>query len=162
MSEETLVDPVRRQVIRFDGDGMLLRAEVTVAPGGDVPAHRHPHLEERFEVLEGRVRFRVGWRRIAAGPGTQLTVAHGVTHAFKNVGGTEARLRIEAEPGLGLRPFLEEAAALARAGRYTRLGIPRGFRALRELCDLLYRHRDTTRMALAPMWLVRLLAGRAR
>src|SRR5919197_775420 len=118
MESRLIEDPVRRQRYRFSRDGDVLRVGVWAAPGGDVPAHVHPAQEERFEVLSGQVRFRVGGRKRSAGAGDRVVAPAGVRHSFKNVGKSEARLRIEVVPALGLQGFLEEAAALARAGKY--------------------------------------------
>src|SRR5207245_7688560 len=113
-------------------------------PGGDVPPHFHPSQEERFEVLAGHVRFDVDGQRVDGGPGTRVIARAGAKHAFRNVGGVEAHLRVEVEPALDLQGFLEEAAALARARRYTRRGIPTSPRALVQLADLMVRYENTT------------------
>lgn len=153
---ELIVDPVRRQRYRFSREGDLLRAEVWADPGGDVPAHAHPAQEERFEVLAGEIRFRVGGRTHRASPGDRVVAPAGVRHSFKNTGETEARLLVEVEPALALQGFLEEAAALARAGKYTRLGIPKGLRAALELAELVDRYREVTVMAFPPPVLQRI------
>jgi hypothetical protein len=50
--------------------GGVLEWELMLAPGGRVPSsHAHPRQEECFTVLAGRMRFRVGGRRLTAGPG---------------------------------------------------------------------------------------------
>jgi quercetin dioxygenase-like cupin family protein len=152
-----IVDPVRRQRIVFSPRGNVLRADVWTAPGGDVPPHYHPSQSERFEVVSGEVEFKVGGRRRRAKPGDRLTAEPGVVHAFKNVGSTEALVRIEAEPALRLQAFLEEAAVLARAGKYSQRGVPRGFRAAAELADLMERYADVTVMAFPPRAVQRLL-----
>ena len=143
-------DPVRRQRYRFSREGDRLRVEVWADPGGDVPAHSHPAQEERFEVLAGEVRFRVDGRTHRAGAGDRVVAPAGARHSFKNTGKVEARLLVEVEPALELQGFLEEAAALARAGKYTRMGIPKGLRAALELAELVDRYRDVTVMAFPP------------
>lgn len=157
MTAELIEDPVRRQRYRFSRQGDLLRAEVWADPGGEVPAHLHPSQEERFEVLAGDVRFRVGGRTQRAGAGDRVVVPAGVRHSFRNIGGSEAHLLVEVEPALELQRFLEEAAALARAGKYTRRGIPKGLRAALQLAELIERHRDGTVMAFPPPALQRAL-----
>jgi len=154
-----IVDPVRRQRIVFSPQGSALRADVWTAPGGDVPPHYHPSQRERFEVVSGEVEFKIGRTKRRAKPGDRLTAEPGVVHAFKNTGSAEALIRIEAEPALRLQAFLEEAAALARAGRYSRRGVPRGFRAAAELADLMERYADVTVMAFPPRPAQRLLLG---
>jgi quercetin dioxygenase-like cupin family protein len=152
-----IVDPVRRQRMSFARDGDILRAEVWTAPGGDVPAHHHPAQTERFEVVSGEVVFRVGRDRRRAGPGDRVIAEAGVVHAFKNSGGVDALVRVEVQPALRLQAFLEEAAALARQGKYTRRGVPRGPRAAAELAELMGRYADVTVMAFPPRPLQRLL-----
>ena len=119
-------DPVRRQRLAFSRDGDRLHAEVFADPGGDVPSHYHPHQEERFEVLAGHVRFDVGGKRTEGGPGTRVVAPAGVKHAFRNIGQEEAHLKVEVDPALDLQDFLEEAAALARAGLTRGEACPRG------------------------------------
>src|SRR5437660_9351790 len=156
---ELVHDPIRRQRLAFSREGVVLHAEVFADPGDDVPSHYHPAQEERFEVLAGRVRFDVDGRRIECGPGTRVIAPPGAKHAFRNVGTQEAHLRVEVEPALDLQGFLEEAAALARARRYTRRGIPTSPRALVQLADLMVRYENTTVMASPPRIVQRLALG---
>jgi quercetin dioxygenase-like cupin family protein len=156
---DLIQDPVRRQRYRFSREADVLRAEVWADPGGDVPAHWHPSQEERFEVLAGEVRFRVGGKVLRVGPGDRLVAPSGVPHSFKNTGRSEARLRVEVEPALTLQDFLEEAAALARAGKFNRLGVPSGFGAALELADLVERYREVTVMAFPPPSLQRIVVS---
>jgi len=66
-------------------------------------------------------------------------------------------LIVEVEPALSLQSFLEEAAALARAGKYTRGGLPKKPRAVLELAELIDRYRGVTVMTSPPRVLQRLL-----
>jgi quercetin dioxygenase-like cupin family protein len=154
---QTVIDPVRRQRLSFSREGDVLHAEVFADPGGDVPLHLHPSQEERFEVLAGRVRFRIDGKTVEGGPGMRVVAPAGVKHAFRNIGAEQAHLRVEVEPALELQGFLEEAAALARAGRYTRRGVPTRPGAVVELADLMVRYRATTVMAFPPPLVQRLL-----
>jgi quercetin dioxygenase-like cupin family protein len=151
------VDPVRRQRMSFVTQDGVLRAEVWTEPGGDVPAHYHPAQTERFEVVSGEVEFRVGRTTRRAGPGDRVVAEPGVVHAFRNSGKVEALVRVEVQPALRLQAFLEEAAALAREGKYTQRGVPRGLRAAAELAALMERYSDVTVMAFPPRPLQRLL-----
>jgi quercetin dioxygenase-like cupin family protein len=153
---ELVHDPVRRQRLSFSRQGDILQAEVWAEPGGDVPAHYHPAQEERFEVIAGTVRFTVGGKRVHARPGSRIVAPVGVRHSFRNTGGLEAHLRVEVEPALTLQGFLEEAAELARAGRYTRHGLPRHPAAIVELAELMVRYADVTVMAFPPRLIQRL------
>ena len=150
-------DPVRRQRMSFASDGDVLRADVWTAPGGDVPAHYHPAQTEWFEVVSGEVEFRVGRTRRRAAAGDRVVARPGIVHAFKNRGDGDALVRVEVRPALRLQAFLEEAARLAREGKYTRRGVPRGMRAAAELADLMERYADITVRAFPPRRLQRLL-----
>lgn len=106
--------------------GELLAFDFALRAGGAVPIpHVHPTQTERFEVLGGRMRFRVGLRTLIAGPGDIVEVAPGVAHSFANAGEQEASLRVEVRPALQMEQMLAEVVAMAWAGRMTRRGLPR-------------------------------------
>jgi quercetin dioxygenase-like cupin family protein len=162
MSTDFTEDPNRRQRYQFRREGDVLHVEVWVQPGGDVPPHFHPSQEERFEVVSGKMRVHVDGKAQTAGPGERLTAPRGSVHKFKNVGSEEAHVRVEVEPALQLQEFLEEAAALARAGKYTRRGVPKGFRAALEVAEFADRYSDTAVVTVPPPALTRPLARLAR
>ncbi len=128
---QTLENPVTGERFTFTHtaattDGELLAFDFALRPGGAVPIpHVHPIQTERFEVLEGQMRFRVGLRKVMAGPGDVVEVAPGVAHSFANAGDEEARLRVEVRPALAMEEMFAEVIAMARAGRMTRRGMPR-------------------------------------
>src|SRR5690348_15980369 len=63
---QTLENPVSGEKITFiqtasDTDGELLEIELELSPDGAVPGeHIHPEQEERFEIVEGKMAFRMG------------------------------------------------------------------------------------------------------
>jgi quercetin dioxygenase-like cupin family protein len=128
---QTLENPVTGERFTFthtaaSTGGELLAFDFALRPGGAVPIpHVHPIQTERFEVLAGRMRFRVGLRTRVAGPGDVVEVDPGVMHSFANAGDQEARLRVEVRPALRMEEMLAEVVAMARAGRMTRRGLPR-------------------------------------
>jgi quercetin dioxygenase-like cupin family protein len=128
---QTLENPVTGERFTFTDtaattDGELLAFELALRPGGAVPIpHVHPIQTERFEVVSGLMRFRVGLRRRLAGPGDVLEIAPGVLHGFANAGDEEARVRVEVRPALAMESMFAEVIALAEAGRMTRRGLPR-------------------------------------
>jgi len=145
IAEQKIVeDPVLRQRLAFrpsdDADDALI-VEMWVDPGGGVPPHVHPAMEERFEVLSGELGLLSGRRWTAAGPGQTIVVPPRTRHAYRNTGGEVAHAICRAAPGLTLQEFLEEAAAMARAGRLTRNGLPRSPRAVLQALSLAWRHR---------------------
>src|ERR687897_2115192 len=94
---QTLENPVTGERFTFTDTaattgGELLAFELALRPGGAVPIpHVHPIQAERFEVIAGRMRFRIGLRRRLAGPGDVVEVAPGVLHGFANAGDGGAR-----------------------------------------------------------------------
>jgi len=114
----------------------VLAWELRLAPGGQVPAsHAHPAQEERFTVVEGRMRFRVGWRRLVAGPGETVRVPPGTVHRFANAGPGPALVRVATAPALSMADLLETAASLARDQEAAGRALPR-------LTDLVLFMRD--------------------
>jgi len=144
----TLENPVTGERFTFTHTsattaGELLAFELALRPGGAVPiAHVHPIQTERFEVVEGSMRFRLGLRRRLAGPGDVVEVAPGVAHSFANAGDEEARVRVEVRPALAMEEMLAEVVAMAEAGRMNRRGLPR---KLRDLAALARRYEQEAR-----------------
>jgi quercetin dioxygenase-like cupin family protein len=148
---QTLENPVTGERFTFthtaaSTGGELLAFDFALRAGGAVPVpHVHPIQTERFEVVSGLMRFRVGLRAVLAGPGEVVEVVPGVVHSFANAGEQEARLRVEVRPALRMEEMLAEVVALARAGRMTRRGLPR------NLLDLATLARRYDREAHAPL-----------
>jgi quercetin dioxygenase-like cupin family protein len=128
---QTLENPVTGERFTFTHTaattkGELLAFDFALRAGGAVPiSHVHPIQTERFEVLEGQMRFMVGFKTIVAGPGDVVEVEPGVRHSFANAGDEEARLRVEVRPALAMEEMFAEVIALAQAGRMGRRGMPR-------------------------------------
>jgi quercetin dioxygenase-like cupin family protein len=164
MAEQWVEDPALRQRHHFtrstDPDGgEVLHVETWVEPGGGVPPHLHPAMEERFTVLDGRPSFLAGTEWREAGPGEEVVVPAGVRHAFRNRGGAPAHFRCDVRPPSSLQAFLEETAALSRGGYLTKGGMikPRGLIRGAVIAD---RHREMVTLLFPPtppVWLQRLL-----
>jgi quercetin dioxygenase-like cupin family protein len=128
---QTIENPVSGERITFiqtsaDTDGELLEVELELAADGAVPgAHIHPEQEERFEVIEGTMTFRMGLKKIVAGPGDVVTVPAGRVHAFKNAGDDTAKVRVQVRPALQMEQLFETTVALAEDGRTTGKGMPK-------------------------------------
>jgi mannose-6-phosphate isomerase-like protein (cupin superfamily) len=79
-----------------EDDGL---AEVRLRSGASGPAeHVHRRSEERFEVLEGAVTFRIDGRERTLGPGEVVWVSPGTPHAFRNDGDEPVRLLVRTLP----------------------------------------------------------------
>jgi quercetin dioxygenase-like cupin family protein len=136
---QTLENPVTGERFTFTHtaattNGELLAFDFALRPGGAVPIpHVHPIQTERFEVVAGRMRFRIGLRTVIAEAGDVVEVAPGVAHSFANAGDEEARLRVEVRPALAMEEMFAEVIGMAEEGRMTRRGLPRNPLALAAL-----------------------------
>ena len=132
--------------------GTVLAWELALAAGGRVPSsHAHPRQEERFTVLEGRMRFRIGRRTVTAGPGETVRVPPGAVHHFANPGPGTARVAVETRPALEMRELLETAAALARDQKAAGRSLPRPA----DLALFMRDFEDEVRAPYLPVPLVR-------
>jgi mannose-6-phosphate isomerase-like protein (cupin superfamily) len=128
---QTLSNPVSGEQITFirtsaDTDGEVLEIELKLTADGAVPGtHVHPEQEERFEVVEGTMGFRMGFKKVIAGPGETVIVPAGTAHRFYNAGDDDARVRVEVRPALRMEQLFETTVALAEDGRVTKKGMPK-------------------------------------
>lgn len=154
-------DPVLKQRYRFSREGDAVIVEAWVEPGGGVTPHVHPAMEERFTVLAGEIEFLVGrrWQ-----PLTEIVVPAGTRHAYRNRSAAEAHMVCVARPALELEAFLTDVAGLARAGRFTRHGLPASPRAVPDLARLALRYRETVELEtpLRPLLPLAARLGRSR
>lgn len=154
---EVIHDPVMGQRYRLTGKGDVLRNELAADPGSEVPEHFHPRIEERFEILEGDWTFLVDGEERRARPGDRLTVPAGAPHKFANMGSEVGRFIAEIEPAMDMEGFFMESAALARAGMFSRPGIPNGLRGALAASEFAERYKDTTVMLFPPRPVQRLV-----
>jgi quercetin dioxygenase-like cupin family protein len=156
---QTIVNPVSGERITFrttaaETDGALVAIDLELAPGGRVPGGRHVHplQAELFEVIRGRMRFRIGRETIFAGPGEVNLVPPGVPHDFANAGDEDALVRVEVRPALKMEQLFETAIALAEEGRTMLNGIPKPL----ELALFTREFAQEVQAAFPPVWLQRL------
>jgi mannose-6-phosphate isomerase-like protein (cupin superfamily) len=143
---------VFRKTSRETG-GQAVVFETFVQPHGFVAAaHVHPGQEERFEVLRGSVGFKIGGKKLVAGPGQRLTVPAGTAHKFWNAGDEEAHFVCEVRPALQFESLLETMFALANDGRCNRKGMPNPLR----LAVIASAHFDTVQLPFPPAFLQRI------
>ena len=146
-----------RIVIRQSGaetGGRLLSFDLYLPAGAHVPAgHVHPSQEERFTVVAGRMRFRIGRRTILAEAGQTVTVPAGKAHWFGNAGAGVAQARVEVRPALRMEEFFERTEAMGRAGTFLGSRLPR----LRNLAAVLLEFQQEVAVPHAPAFLVRAL-----
>ena len=130
MSEDRVLRLPTGELISIIRTGHETGGEVfefeSVLPSGlsGPPAHWHRVEQETFEVVEGRLRVRVGRAVRHLGPGESVVVAPGIVHAFSNPTDEQVRVITRETPGdsskhscaLWHRP----AAAVAAVGRSQR------------------------------------------
>jgi quercetin dioxygenase-like cupin family protein len=144
-----------RIVIRQSGTetgGRLLCFDLYLPRGGHVPAgHVHPEQEERFTVITGRMRFRLGHRTILAGPGETVLIPAGNAHWFGNAGEMVAHARVEVRPALRMEELFEATEAMGLAGHFPGTGLPR----LSLLASVLLDFQREVTVPTVPAFLVR-------
>ena len=148
--EQIHEDPVMRQRYSFapgsDEHGPFVEVRAWVQPGGGVPAHVHPGIEERFTVVSGRAQLLSGRRWVEAGPGETVVVPPGTRHAYRNRGEETMHFVCMVRPPSSLQGFLEGSAGLSRAGAITRRGLPTSPGALLMGAVLIDAHKEMVRM----------------
>jgi len=136
-----------------DTNGERVVVETFVERGGAVAAaHVHPAQEERFEVLAGEVEFRLGKRKLLAGPGDRVLVPAGTPHRFRNVGEETAHFVCEVTPALEFEQLIETMFSLADDGKVNRKGMPNPLR----LAVIAKHHFGDVQLPFPPAWLQRL------
>jgi mannose-6-phosphate isomerase-like protein (cupin superfamily) len=154
---DTIYNPVTGERIVFrqtsrETNGQAVVIETFVQPNGFVAAaHVHPSQEERFEILRGSVGFRIGRKKLVAGPGQRITVPAGTPHKFWNAGDEEAHFVCEVRPALQFESLLETMFALAADGKTNKKGMPNPLR----LAVIAHAHFGTVRLPQPPAWVQR-------
>jgi mannose-6-phosphate isomerase-like protein (cupin superfamily) len=148
---ELVEDPVFKIRSSFEHDGDTLVVDTWIDPGGGVTPHVHPAMEERFETIEGTAQFLSGRKWVTAPAGEGVVVPPGTRHAFRNRGEEIAHIRCRATPPMSLQEFLTDAAAMSRAGKLNKLGLPTSYSALKEVAAFAERHRPMVVMSSPPL-----------
>ena len=151
---QILDNPVSGERIVFrktsaDTDGELLEIDLELSPDGHVPGkHVHPVQEERFEVISGTMKFKMGRKTVIAEAGEVVTVPAGVSHKFENGGDEPAHARVQVRPALKMEQLFETAVALANEGRTTSKGMPKPL----DLALFVREYADEVQGAFPPAW----------
>jgi mannose-6-phosphate isomerase-like protein (cupin superfamily) len=156
---QTLENPVTGERITFrktaaDTNGEYVEIDLVLAPDGAVPGtHVHPKQVETFRVMSGRMKFRLGMKKVYAGPGETVVVPKGAVHNFANAGDEPAHVRVTMEPALKMEELFETSVALAKAGRVNRRGMPKPL----DLALFVDRFSDEARAPFPPNAVVKVL-----
>jgi mannose-6-phosphate isomerase-like protein (cupin superfamily) len=151
---QILDNPVSGERIIFrktaaDTGGELLEIDLELAPDGHVPGkHVHPVQEERFEVIGGTMKFKMGRKTVVAEAGDVVTVPAGTPHKFENGGDETAYVRVQVRPALKMEQLFETAVALAEEGRTTSKGMPKPL----DLALFVREYADEVQGAFPPAW----------
>jgi quercetin dioxygenase-like cupin family protein len=87
-------------------NGQVLEIDVSFKPTAETNSlkwrdvHVHPQQEERFEVISGAVRFRVGNREQILTAGQTITGPPNTPHGWNSADGKEIHMRAELRPAL--------------------------------------------------------------
>ena len=154
---ELVENPVFKIRSSFRREGESLIVDTWIDPGGGVTPHVHPAMEERFETVEGTAQFLSGRKWVTAPAGEGVLVPPGTRHSFRNRTDEVAHIRCRATPPMTLQEFLTEAAALSRAGKLNKLGLPTSFAALKDVAALAERHRPMVVMSSPPGFVQKLV-----
>ena len=137
-----------------DSGGAVLAFDYFLPAGGSVPlAHVHPRQEERFEILSGRARIRVGRRLRRATVGESVLVPRGTVHRLWNAGGDELHAVVEFRPALRTEEGFEQLFGLGRDGKLGRRGFPHPL----QFAVMAKEYRDEAQFPLLPALVQRAL-----
>lgn len=129
-SGDTISNPVTGEVITFartaeDTGGELLVLHDTWTKRGQRAApHVHPTMEERFEVVKGRVGLVVDGVEYTLEAGEEFAVPPGTPHVAWNAADGHTRVTLEFRPAGRWEEFVERLFALAREGLTDARGVP--------------------------------------
>jgi quercetin dioxygenase-like cupin family protein len=162
MPLRTVEDPVFKTRYAFeratdDQGADLLLVHGWVDPGGGVPAHVHPAMEERFKTVAGHPELLAGRKWQPTSPGDEVVVPPGTRHAFRNRGDEVAQFVTEVRPPSTLQGFLEDSAALSRSGAINRFALPKSFSGLLQAAVMIEHYRDMVELHSPPPFLQRLI-----
>jgi mannose-6-phosphate isomerase-like protein (cupin superfamily) len=103
---QVIQNPLSGERITFrrpaaETNGEPLAIDLELSPDRHVPGmHVHPIQEERFEVVKGTMRFKLGGKPVIARAGDVVVVPPGVRHKIANGGDEKAHVRVEVRPAL--------------------------------------------------------------
>ena len=132
-------------------NGELLEMEVLYPPeGSPPPAHFHPFQEERFEVLEGKLRVSLNNEVQLYEKGDKFTVPSGTVHWMHNASKAPTRVNWQVRPALKTGEFFEVTWQLSEKGRRA---------DLLQTALLARAFRNEIRFPKPPYWLVMMVTA---
>ena len=99
-------------------NGAHYRFEWFLAPGAaGLPEHFHPHQQERLQVVSGHLLVQLQGRALVLGPGDRIIIPPGTLHRCGSDAASQAHVRCEFVPGLGMHRFFRAYFAIDRSRR---------------------------------------------
>jgi mannose-6-phosphate isomerase-like protein (cupin superfamily) len=120
----------------------LLEAELLLDPGRRTPpAHIHSAQDERFEVLEGTLRVKLGRTVVEVGAGETLDIPRGTKHTMGMGGGRRVKAIWQTRPALETERWWAALDAESRRSADEHIPLP-------VMARLLRAHEREFRLAL--------------
>lgn len=140
-----------------DTGGELLQADLMVQPHGFVAAdHIHPLQEEHFEVVSGKLKFRINGVERELHTCETATIPARTPHIWWNESDQETHVLVELRPALRTEEFFETFFGLAQAGKVDKeTGLPN----LLLMALLLQEFKNEVCLAQPPVAVQRVLFG---
>ena len=134
--------------------GARVRARILFKAGGlRVQPHLHVHQDETYEVVSGRLGYRLGERRLVAEPGETVTLPRRVPHVHHAEGPGDTVVIQTMTPALDFDYLVENIFGLGSEGRAVR-GLDNAIQGL----VWIRRMRSTLLIAALPAWVQYALA----
>jgi quercetin dioxygenase-like cupin family protein len=159
---DTLESPLSGARIVFlktarDTSVELLQLDDVMKGGGRVPIeHVHPHMEERFEILSGTLRFRVRGQERDVGAGETVVVPAGTPHVWGNPNEDEVHLILEFRPALRMEEWFETFFGLQKDSKVNpKSGLPNAL----QWAVIFREYEDEIYLASPPLFVQRVLFG---
>lgn len=130
---DVIENPVTGERIIFrktagETNGELLQFDYFLKPktrGSASLRHRHPKLEEQFDVAAGTMRYILGdTTEKSQAAGGNVVVPKDSPHALWNEEDSELRVSTELRPAMSIERFFETMYGLAKDGKTNKSGIP--------------------------------------
>lgn len=138
-----------------DTNGELVISDMRIRPGGAViGAHIHPHIHERFTVLDGQVGYQLGDKKGVAVAGDVLDLPPGVLHDWWNASDTEeAHVIVEITPAERFERLISTLFGLAHMGKTNAQGVPN----LLHMAVISQEYADVVQFVSPPLWIQKAL-----
>lgn len=164
--QRTIVNPVFGDTCTFiktskETNGQFSHLEITLAPGGKNPLHKHRSYSETFTSITGTLSLTIGDKELTLLPGETYTVPKGTAHRFLNRTDEEIKFHIVFTPGnTGAENMLRIIYGLACDGKADKNGVPNSLEAIALIGEI----GDTRLVGVLSLMspILTLLASRAR